>query len=368
MINELQYKKDQQYIEKIDKMLAKRMDHAAYIFALAACLLAHILYVSLFAVAGVKVMVIFNAFSVLFYVLTLVLVKVIKEKVYLIYASFAEIVLHATAATICLGLEPNFSMFLLMIIPLAFLMPNKIKSVPFIVLFVSVSLYGVLNFFYSDSSRVLYDLDATSFDLVFYVINFIIGSAVLIYVAIIFMMMNKYVECRLRVQTEQLKTMASTDPLTKLNNRREMNRRLMEIYDKCCEETSCYIIGIGDVDDFKKVNDTYGHDEGDEVLSTVASLVSKTLPNKGIAARWGGEEFLFVLPDADIDEGRKYADAIINAIKTHKFRSGDKEFSVTMTIGICLGTSSDKVDTVISTADARLYKGKQNGKAHVEFE
>ncbi len=363
-----QYNSDLQFIEKIDRILAKKLDLAAYIFAFAACLLAHLLYVVLFALSGVKGMAIFNVGSVLFYVVLLFIVHTVKEKLYLVYATIAEIVLQATAATACVGLAPNFAMFLLMIIPLAFLMPNKYKYMPFVILFISVPVYGFLNFYYSDPSRVLYDLSTTSYELVFYVINIVIGSGVLIYVAIIFTLMNMYVECRLRIQTEQLKIMASTDPLTKLNNRREIQKKLQEVAEASKEGTSHYIIGICDIDDFKKVNDTYGHDMGDVVLENVAKLISDTIPSKASVARWGGEEFLFVIPDSNIDEGKRYADNIVEKIRRQTFTSDGVEFKITMTIGICLGTSEDSVDNVITTADARLYKGKQSGKNHVEFD
>ena len=363
-----QYKSDLQFIEKIDRILARKLDIAAYFFAFAACLLAHMLYVVLFALSGVRGMVIFNAYSVLFYVVLLFLVHKVKEKLYLVYATLAEIVLHATAATACVGLDSNFAMFLLMIIPLAFLMPNKYKYMPFVVLFISVPLYGFLNFYYRDTNHILIDLSGTSYELVFYIINIIVGSVVLFYVAIIFTLINTYTECKLRIQTEQLKTMASTDPLTKLNNRREIQKKLQEVSEESKNGASNYIIGIGDIDDFKKVNDTYGHDMGDVVLEEVAKLISDTIPNKASVARWGGEEFLFVIPDSNIDEGRRYADNIIERIRRKTFTSGGIEFSITMTIGICLGTSQDTVDKVITEADARLYKGKQSGKNHTEFE
>ena len=359
-----QYRSDVQFIEKIDRMLAKRLDYAAYVFAFAACLLAHLLYVILFALSGVRSMTIFNLFSVLFYVVLLFIVHVVKEKLYLVYATLAEIVLHATAATACVGLESNFAMFLLMIIPLAFLMPNKYKYMPFVILFISVPLYGFLNFYYRDNEHVLYDLSTTSYELVFYIINIIVGSGVLIYVAIIFTLMNTYVECKLRIQTEQLKIMASTDPLTKLNNRREIQKKLTEV----AEGTEDYIIGIGDIDDFKIVNDTYGHDTGDVVLEAVAMVISDSLPSRASVARWGGEEFLFIIPGSDINEGRKYADNILERIRRKKFSSDGMEFGITMTIGICLGTPGDNVDKIITKADERLYKGKHSGKNHTEFE
>lgn len=357
-----QYNKDVRFIEKIDGMLERRVDHTAYIFTFAACLLAHVMYLILFALAGAKIMAVFNIFSVLYYAASFFLINVVKEKLNLVYATIAEIMLHAVFATVCVGLGPNFAMFLLMIIPLAFLVPNKNKNVPFVILFISVPLYGVLNYYYMGGAHVIYDLSGTQLETVFYIINIIIGSAVLIYVAGIFTVMNIYIECKLRVQTEQLRLLASTDPLTKLYNRREMLSRLNSISSSGC------VIGIGDIDDFKKVNDTYGHDKGDEVLSTVASLITKSLPEGASAARWGGEEFLFLIPGCGIEEGKKIADGVIDAIRANKFKSGNTEFTVTMTIGICRGSSEDNVYDVINTADSRLYKGKHNGKAHTEYE
>lgn len=143
-------------------------------------------------------------------------------------------------------------------------------------------------------------------------INVFIGSFVLIYVAVIFTVMHRYYDCKLRVQTEQLRVMASTDPLTKLNNRRKMTGKLSEVSMKSTDSGSGYIIGIGDIDDFKKVNDTYGHDIGDE-------------------------EFLFVLPDMPLSEARRLGEDMIKEVSQKQFIANDKTFSVTMTLGLCEG-------------------------------
>ena len=349
-----QYNKDLRFIEKIDSWLDRRYDHSAFIFSFAACLLAHVMYLLLFWSAGVNFMAFFNVFSVLFYVVMFLVINYVKDKITLVYATIAEIIVHAAAATVCVGLASNFAMLLLM--------PNKNKYAPFVVMVVAVTLYGILCFVIKDPSRGCYDLSGTNFPMVFYIINIVVGSVVLIYAAILFTIINTYRECRLRIQTEQLKIMASTDPLTKLNNRREIQKTLNEV------SSGNYIIGIGDIDDFKYVNDTYGHDMGDVVLASVAELIGSAIPDKARAARWGGEEFLFVIPDADIEEGRRCADGIIERIRAKKFTSGGKEFSVTMTIGICLGTPEDTVDKIISQADERLYKGKQSGKNQTVFE
>ena len=362
-----QYKGDLKFIEKIDKRVSPKVVFMLYFCPLVACLIAHTLYMVLFAMSGVSGMVIFNLFSVLFYAVMIILAKNVKEKLHLVYASQFEIVIHAVAATVFVGLLPNFCMFLLMIIPLAFLMPNKRKWVPFIVLLTSVPLYGFLNFYYSTSGHALHDLSGTLYQTVFYVINIIVGSFVLIYVATIFSILNSYTEAKIRVQNEQLKIMASTDPLTKLSNRREINRRLSEIHLQSRESGRSFIVGIGDIDNFKKVNDTYGHDMGDVVLASVAKIIGDNLPDNACASRWGGEEFLFVLPDANIEDGRTYADNVISLIGNKIHTHDGTDFSVTMTIGLCEGTSDDSVDHIISCADSRLYKGKHNGKNHTEY-
>lgn len=367
MYTKEQYSKDLLFIEKIDRLISRKIQFFAYFFALAACLAAHILYLVLFTVAGIKEMAIFNIFSVLFYSLTIVLVSRVRERIYLVYAALAEIIIHASVATACVGWVPDFGMFLLMIIPIAFLMPGKNKKAPFVIMLASILLYGVLKYLYRDSGFTVYNIDNTSYATVFYIINILVGSFVLVYVTTIYTFINLYNESRLRVQNEQLRIMASTDPLTQLSNRREMNRKLTEICLKSRESGKKYVVGIGDIDNFKNVNDTYGHDYGDIVLSAVAEVITGNLPPSGSAARWGGEEFLFVIPDSDIGEGMTCADRILEEIRRHEFKHEDAGFNVTMTIGICEGLPDDIVDKVVSRADSRLYKGKRNGKDHAEY-
>ena len=363
MYNEEKYNRDLKFVSKIDKTASPMLEFLLYFCAFVACLVAHSCYLLLFALAGAKIMVIFNIFSVAFYAVLIPMTKKVKDKNILVYATITEIILHAVAATMCVGLLSNFAMFLLMLIPLAFLMPNTYKQAPFVVLFLNVPLYGILNFYYSDGAHALYNIGGTSYQMIFYIINIIVGSFVLIYISIIFTIMNSYNECKLRMQTKQLKDMASTDPLTKLNNRRAMNLKLAEV----SISSQKYVIGIGDIDNFKKVNDTYGHDMGDEVLKDVAKTIEETLPDNAAAGRWGGEEFLFVIPDIGIDAGKDIADKILKNISDMVFEHEGKTFSVTMTMGICEGVKDTSIDNMITKADARLYKGKNSGKNHTEF-
>lgn len=357
------YTKDVAFIEKIDTIASKKVQFMAYFIGLASCLAVHILYLVMFAGNGIKEMAVFNIFSVLFYILMILLVIKVKEKLTLVYCSLAEIIIHASVSTIFTGWTPDFGMFLLMVIPLTFLMPNKKKNIPFIVMFVTLILYGSLRLFYQDSQYAKYNLEHTRTGTVFYIINIIIGTFVLIYVSSIYTVINQYTECKIRVQNEQLRIMASVDPLTKLINRRAMGDELKKV----SATGRSYVIGLGDIDNFKNINDSYGHDSGDNVLTEVAAMITGNIPESGFAARWGGEEFLFVLPESDLNDGYECAERIIKAISCHKFTNGSTDFFVTMTFGVCDGLPGDDTEKVINHADKRLYKGKRNGKNHTEY-
>lgn len=366
MYDETQYKNDLLFIEKIEGIISNRFEFCAYIVGQTACLAAHVLYLILFAMNGIKGMAIFNIFSVLFYLTGLFLVPRIKERIIIVYASVIEIIIHASVATLFVGCKADFLMFLLMIIPLVFLMPNSNKTFPFVIMAVSLILYGILRIYYNDSSRAIYDIDSKTLSTAFYFINLVIGVFVLVFVTTIYYHTNKYTESKLRVQNEQLRLMASVDPLTKLSNRRAMNNALNEIRTACRNDKDKYVIGLGDIDDFKRVNDNYGHDFGDIVLSAIAEIIKESLPANSSVARWGGEEFLFAIPESELREGAEAAEKIIRAVAGHKFTCGNREFFVTMTFGVCEGSRDDNIDFVISRTDKRLYKGKNSGKNRVE--
>ena len=367
MYDNNQYEKDLSFIDKIEKLISKKIEFMLYFGGLVSCMIAHVLYCALFYYFQIKEMAMFNVFSVLCYLILIIIIGRVKDKVNLVYAGLMEIIIHATVATIYVGWKPDFGMFLLMIVPVLFLMPYKNKNVPFVMMIVSVSLYGILRYVYDDPTNSVYNWENSKAGTIIYFINFIIGSFVLLYITFIYTVMNHYMKCKLRVQNEQLKVMALIDPLTKLNNRRAMNHELKKIYEDCIANDSNYIIGIGDIDDFKKVNDTYGHEYGDIVLSEVAGIIKKQLPEHSHVARWGGEEFLFAIPKTDLDDGFKHAQSIVSEVGKQKFKKDDIEFSVTMTIGISEGVPNQDIEKIISKADKRLYKGKNNGKNHTEY-
>ena len=226
--------------------------------------------------------------------------------------------------------------------------------------------YIFLKINFIDTGVFKYHFDDESFMKALHIANIFIASFVLAFTSIAYMLHREFMEFQLVDQRETFKKLASIDPLTNLYNRRAMNENIRAIRRNSATPRSKYVIGIGDIDNFKKINDTYGHDTGDKVLVYVSNLLISTIPDGGYAARWGGEEFLFIIPESNVDEGVAFTEKIHKSLRAHTFEIDDCMFGVTMTFGVSEGIPTDKIDSVITHADKRLYKGKNNGKNHTE--
>ncbi len=161
-----------------------------------------------------------------------------------------------------------------------------------------------------------------------------------------------------------LHSLVEQDSLTALANRRCGDQRLKQVVHNASANGKSFCVAIGDIDDFKKVNDTYGHDCGDLVLKQVAQILRRHMCGSGFAARWGGEEFLLVFEDLDLEGAKKLLNEILNDIRSMECRYDDLCVSVTMTFGLTPGNTSN-VTELLRTADERLYKGKNSGKNQV---
>lgn len=121
-----------------------------------------------------------------------------------------------------------------------------------------------------------------------------------------------------------------------------------------------------DIDNFKDVNDKYGHDSGDYVLVTLAKLMKDMVRGIDFTARWGGEEFLIMLVETDLDDGQNVAERIRRKIEGTKFEYKDVTIPITMTFGLSVYKgASDDIEACIKRADQALYKGKYQGKNKV---
>ncbi len=175
-------------------------------------------------------------------------------------------------------------------------------------------------------------------------------------------------EINRRVKLEAaLKEMAATDPLTGLYNRREYDMLFQHEMERANRLNTPLSVGIIDLDHFKQVNDTYGHAAGDEVLKRAARLFRENLRTMDVVGRWGGEEFIIMLPEIAIDQAQMTCNRLLTALAATDIDVGSTSIKITATIGITQLLPGDKMDEIISRADEALYKGKEAGRNRVEI-
>ena len=155
---------------------------------------------------------------------------------------------------------------------------------------------------------------------------------------------------------------AKTDQLTGIYNRRHILERIEEAFERFSKDGSAFSLVIADIDFFKKVNDEYGHDIGDKVLLMVAGMLKNSLRKYDVVARWGGEEFLLLLPDTTEIQAEQLLEGVRNQIAQTKLWDEERNIQVTMTFGVAAIHAGETVDTIMNYADIALYRGKKNGR------
>ncbi|MGE4318453.1 MAG: diguanylate cyclase [Deferribacterales bacterium] len=164
---------------------------------------------------------------------------------------------------------------------------------------------------------------------------------------------------------EKIEQLALTDSLTGLANRRNiMNQMAIEV-SRCGRNGSNFSLIMGDIDFFKKINDSYGHDTGDHVLKVLALIMQENLRQQDIISRWGGEEFLIMLPYTDLNKAVAVAEKLREAVKNTPLSYAGEKFSVTMTFGVSQFDKNLGLEKAIKKADDALYLGKHTGRDKV---
>jgi diguanylate cyclase (GGDEF)-like protein len=164
---------------------------------------------------------------------------------------------------------------------------------------------------------------------------------------------------------KKLEEAAITDPLTGLFNRRRLNEIILNESYRFDRSKKAFTLIICDIDNFKLINDKCGHDCGDYILEELAKLMRASIRKQDVVGRYGGEEFLFLLPDTPLEAGKILGEKIRAAIETHDFKFSKKKHRVTVTLGLAEYNRKMDIDLLIKKADEALYTGKQNGRNQV---
>jgi diguanylate cyclase (GGDEF)-like protein len=152
------------------------------------------------------------------------------------------------------------------------------------------------------------------------------------------------------------------DDLTGAYNRREVYHALHREMERSARQRKSFSIILFDVDYFKSINDTYGHIAGDNVLKEITRLVTKIIRQVDYLGRWGGEEFLIVLPDTDIQSAERLAQRLCDAIRQNHFE-GLKQ--VTASFGVADYRYGHELEEMLHAADGAMYQAKRNGRDQV---
>lgn len=173
---------------------------------------------------------------------------------------------------------------------------------------------------------------------------------------------------RIETKQKQLEQMAYYDPLTDLPNRRLLEDLIKREFSLVQRYEHEPVIIFLDIDDFKKINDTYGHPAGDNVLRQMADLLKNNVREADTVARFGGEEFIILMPNASMKEGYDLAERLRKLIMEERFTIGSITLQITSSFGVCSmrDIDSQTLEDWYFLADKALYLAKQSGKNKVE--
>jgi len=245
--------------------------------------------------------------------------------------------------------NPDFMIQLLGMMLLAvfvFLLPNYWG------LMVAVALSGALAFFV-----MAYNI--YSQDTAVRLIPGMIYLGLVIVVGAFFARFAQRIQQREMVRADALKLVGETDPLTQLGNRNMLKQTGQNWFESIVRNKRKLSIVLMDVDNLKMINDQYGHAVGDSLLIEIAKITRSHLREGDICVRWGGDEFVLLLPDITLASARKVAERISLAIKEHKLGEG---IFASCSFGIAELKDGQNLEALIKEADAHMYKAKKGGK------
>jgi diguanylate cyclase (GGDEF)-like protein len=170
---------------------------------------------------------------------------------------------------------------------------------------------------------------------------------------------------------KRLELLSITDGLTKLYNHRHFQDELLRAFEESLRYQRPLSLAIIDLDFFKKVNDTYGHAVGDEVLKSLSHIFQESIRSTDLAARYGGEEFAVMMPETDLAEALVFAEKIRSLVEVRQIETNAGPISATVSVGVATVPHSSHIHSakeLVVAADKALYRAKKNGRNQVQAE
>ncbi|MBQ5311093.1 MAG: GGDEF domain-containing protein [Oscillospiraceae bacterium] len=340
-------------------------DKTKYSLLQLCCTLIHMMLSIIFLFTNTIPLVIFNIVSTVIYFRCKRLIQTGKYAQFC-YVTFCEICLCAIFSSVMVGLRPGFQMYIIGIMPVIFYMQFSIrrKRDSFRSTFI-VGILGVLSFLACKIVSIAVKPVCETVDSVFdgiYIYNALCMFTLLLFFSMVFLKQMQNTHTTLEKEKEEIEKSAGDDALTGILNRRSFYKYITELDKR--EDPYSFI--ICDIDNFKTVNDTYGHEAGDEVLKNLSGVLRSVAKAPAKSFRWGGEE-LVVLTDMHLDDATRLAERIRrHAERTVTIWDG-KDIRCTITAGVAESTEAENCEELMAVADQRLYAGKTTGKNRVIY-
>ena len=339
-----------------------------YAFTVTIVGLVHAMMLLMMVILGVQPMIFLNILSVVVYIFCYILCNIGHIKP-VFFSVFLEVTIYSILATHYIGTACGTCFLLLSVIPIVIyfgchLFQDAMRWLVVAMLAVTFTIFIILQTAYSDAVPV-FELSGVSRQILFIFSAFAMVFSVVFY-NMIYIYASEVEYDNLAQINRQLSNVAQADALTSLLNRRGFLPMVESLMKD--DRPRHFCIAFCDLDDFKRVNDSYGHDAGDEVLKHLTKLIMKDLNDCDIC-RWGGEEIVILMRDCDILTARERTERIRKRVESNPTMFYSHRISVTVTIG--LEENKDKyktADEIIKAADERMYYGKQHGKNVVIYE
>ncbi len=330
----------------------------------------HILFEGFFIYWDVPLMKAYNIVSIFVFSIGLKLIRRYQKEV--IFLCFVEATVFIALATFSMGWDYGFQNWIFAFLIVAITVPFKERRYFYILGIVQALLYVLLYFVvYRETQwNMLYQLEG-----IFVLLNITFVFAIIFFADRVLGISKAMEILFLQKKVEEIKQSVVLDEMTGLLSRRRMNQILSDWNERLQLEDLKFFLIFGDIDHFKRINDTYGHEFGDTVLKQVAGILSRELRGEDIVARWGGEEFLILIKDKPygrealkVSEVRELLSRVRKRVEESPIYYGEEPISVTITFGGVSSKSYRDIYEMIRQADEQMYRGKREGRNRVEIE
>lgn len=333
--------------------------------------LIHLTYFAIFISMRIYLLAGLDFFCFALYVaLSRIIPKSSKYSVYFVFIGL-EIILNSSFVTILIGWDYGLMYYLVGLIPIAFMVAYSIKSferqlnLP-IIITIAVIVSCIVVRIITLSTEPIYSGFNPVYKYICSIINILLGSVCTFIFSAMFFEEVIFMQSQMEEEQHNLEDKARYDSLTKLLNRNSFGEILDAAHKNAIINNTPYSLIMIDIDDFKKFNDTYGHDCGDYVLKTISKIMTNQVRSNDFVSRWGGEEFLVLVSD-NLSTSREVAERIRKNVEEYEFYYDGQSLHVSITLGVAVYYEGVKTKVLIDIADKRLYKGKENGKNQVVY-